>query len=251
MDHFFFYFISIRYIAYSLFYWITNVYLHLNKFRIYSAFLSSNWLFGCSTCCCCFCFSKYSSNMSVADFSISTGFESFSAGKVVVLSAGFMWVYGDHGPWIDGISVWFILRNRISLEFPFWVRRRFTHFMTSSCLLSRRHIQWRSPFKYSATATGIRWRRGFTYTTTPGLLVEKSSKLFSKKSLKIQSNWYDFGLTSNSIWKYHVIESTSCLCWNHDFCRTSTWSVAVDKRIGQRRFAAAPSGNQISEINAN
>lgn len=139
----------------------------------------------------------------MADCSISTGFESSLSGKVVVLRAGFLYVYGVHGPWMDGTSVWKYFRNRVALELPFCVRRRWTHFVTSSSVLFRMHNQWRSPFKYSATMTGNRCRLGFTYTTTPGFWVEKSTSLFSKKSLKINSN--EWALMRRRIPWYHAL----------------------------------------------
>lgn len=195
--------IDIRKMLYSRFWYIIlhSISLLMSIFSIYSPLFSSNWV----PCSCNFCFSNNSSNFSVADCSISTGFDSSSAGKVVTLSSGFASVYGVHGPWIEGISVWVNFRKRVPLEFLFWVRKRCTHFVTSSSVQFRAHNQWRSPFKYSATMTGIRCRLGFTYTTTPGLLVEKSTNLFSKKSLEIKLNSIRLDAPANFIWKCHAV----------------------------------------------
>ena len=56
------------------------------------------------------------------------------------------------------------------------------HFEISSRLLLRQLIHVRSPFRNSADMTAVRCRRGFTYTTTPGLARLKSTSSCSRNS---------------------------------------------------------------------
>lgn len=136
-----------------------------------------------------FCWAKISNNLSVAVGSRFTGIDRLASGNLATVSSVFWCVYGVQTPCIDGQSVCQVFRNRIALEFWFCVRIKSIHLVIVSSGRLATFFQCRSPFRYSATNTDDRWRRGFTYTTTPGFFVEKSKSWFSMKSLNMKIIW--------------------------------------------------------------
>lgn len=148
-----------------------NAHLYLFLFKMLTTFLTyqSNYCwaifsvvlsaFAPSSSFCC---SNNFNNLSVADSSTSTGVEYFGFGNVAVVNSGCWCVNGVHTPWIDGHSVCQCFRIRTALEFLLCVRIKSIHFVSCSSVKLRTHSQCLSPFKYSPTRTGWRWRRGFT-----------------------------------------------------------------------------------------
>lgn len=132
------------------------------------------------------CFWNISNRSSVAVGFWSNGAQNFWSGNLASVKSGRWCVNGVHTPCTDGQFVCHNFRRRSALEFSFCVRIKSIHLHNVSSVKLRTHNQCRPPFKYSPTMTGWRWRRGFTYTTTPGFAFENSNNRFSRKSLLME-----------------------------------------------------------------